>query len=130
MFERLDQSPLTRYRAYLTSGVLGYQFSRPAGKAFFPPRVVCPWSGGDDFEWRESTGRGRVYSFSWIRSRTEPAYAVVLVDMDEGFRVLSRIVGEAHESQVFLGAAVVLSVGSGEENEPVAFFMMEVSHDA
>ena len=41
-----------------------------------------------------TAGRGVVYSTTVLSPREQPAYAVVLVDLDEGFRMMSRMTGE------------------------------------
>jgi uncharacterized OB-fold protein len=63
----------------------------------FFPRTVDPWSGSTRLEWRQVSGRGRIYSFTIVRQAPDPAfapeipYAVALIDLDEGARMLSVI---------------------------------------
>ena len=57
----------------------------------FPPRQRCPLCGSDALAWRRSAGLGTVYSATVIQPRNDPAYCVVLVDVDEGYRMMSRI---------------------------------------
>lgn len=124
MADIADGTPIEIYQNGLRRGKLLYQHSLDADKAFYPPRVVCPYSASKRYEWRESAGRGTVYSFSSVASRDKPSYAVALVDVDEGFRMLSRIVGASGEEVAF-GARVRLSVGVGGESEPTAFFTLD-----
>jgi hypothetical protein len=56
--EVVTQAPMVTYQEYLDRGELGYQFSLAAEKAIFYPRVVCPYTGTTDFEWRVSEGNG------------------------------------------------------------------------
>ena len=120
----MTKAPLTVYHDGLRNGLLVYQYSLEAGKAFFPPRVVCPYSASDRFEWRESSGRGTVYSFSSVRGREQPSYAVALIDVDEGFRMLSRI-NNATGEDVAINARVRIVVGVSEQGDPVAFFELD-----
>jgi uncharacterized OB-fold protein len=55
-----------------------------------PPRLLCPACGGRDLRWEESRGEGEVYSSSDVHTR-EGAHNVVLVDLDEGYRVMSTV---------------------------------------
>ncbi|MEO6397175.1 MAG: OB-fold domain-containing protein [Tepidiformaceae bacterium] len=77
---------------------LTYQVCDRAHVVFFP-RAHCPTCGSSKLETRESKGEGTVYSYSVVRLNRHPAfaalgpYAVAYVDVDEGFRVLTNIVG-------------------------------------
>jgi uncharacterized OB-fold protein len=63
-------------------------------------RAVCRSCWSRDIEELEASGRGTVYSFSISHSVGDPAlkaelpYAIVLVDLEEGARVLSRLDGD------------------------------------
>ena len=65
----------------------------------FYPRAHCPTCGSRDLATRESKGEGTVYTYSVVRLNRHPAfaplgaYAVAYVDLDEGFRILTNIVG-------------------------------------
>lgn len=78
---------------------LKYQVDKTNGKVVFFPRTRSPYTGTTDMEWRESKGLGAVYSYSVVRLNRHPAfaelgpYAVAYVDLDEGFRILTNIVG-------------------------------------
>src|SRR5258708_39306656 len=80
------QSPLAVYQSYLDKGQLGYQWSPKAGRAVFYPRVVCPYSGSTELEWRVRKGLGTVsaatvtYPVKGDRRNNPP------IDFDEGFR--------------------------------------------
>lgn len=85
--------PHAAYEALLAADVLAFQACRACRRAVFPPRGRCPHCGAEDVEWRASAGHGCVYSTTVLAPRDKPAYAVVLVDLDEGFRMMSRITG-------------------------------------
>ncbi len=78
---------------------LTYQTCDRCNAVIFYPRRHCPVCGGRDTTWRVSKGEGTVYTFSVIMQSRHPAfadlgpYAVAYVDLDEGFRVMSNIVG-------------------------------------
>lgn len=100
-----SSSPLARYRDHLARGELAYQFDAASGRAVFYPRVVGPATGNADLEWRVSAGLGRVYAVTVLSPRNEDPYNVVLVDMDEGFRLMSRVEGVPAE-EVWIGMRV------------------------
>lgn len=86
-----SMSPLAHYRRFLRQGVLAYQYDAESDKAVFYPRVIGPGTGNASLEWRASSGRGCVYAVTVLEPRGEASYNVVLVDMDEGFRLMSRV---------------------------------------
>ncbi|MFD2501554.1 Zn-ribbon domain-containing OB-fold protein [Rhizorhabdus histidinilytica] len=70
------------------------QRSRSTGGHVFYPRIVEPGTGADDLEWVEASGKGVVHAVTVVRKK-DPAdsYNVVLVDLAEGPRLMSRIDG-------------------------------------
>lgn len=84
------ESPLARFQAGCRAGRLLYQWDPVAGLPVFYPRVVCPGTGAKP-QWRESAGAGTVYSTTTVRPRGGEPYDVSLVDLDEGFRMMSRV---------------------------------------
>lgn len=89
-------SPLAVYRAHLADGELAYQFSPAAGRAVFFPRLFCPFTGSADLVWRVSAGQGTVYASSAVTpARGGEPYNVALIDLDEGFRMMSAVTGTA-----------------------------------
>ncbi|HUC09535.1 MAG TPA: OB-fold domain-containing protein [Stellaceae bacterium] len=89
--DRIAQSPLTVYQQYLDNGELAYQWSPGANRAVFYPRVICPYTGSDQLEWRVSAGLGTVYATTVTHPREGAPYNVALIDVDEGFRLMSRV---------------------------------------
>ena len=73
-------SPLTSYLAHLERDQLAYQWSPQAGRAVFYPRVLCPFSGSDQLEWRVSKGLGTVYSTTVVHPQDGAPYNVALID--------------------------------------------------
>lgn len=72
---------------------------KACGELHFMPRHLCPVCWSDQLEWVDAKGSGSVHSFTIIRRASDPAfaplvpYAVVLVDLDEGPRMMANIVG-------------------------------------
>jgi uncharacterized protein len=87
-------SPEREYFAHLANGSLKLQRSRGTGEYVFYPRVAAPRTGATDLEWVEVSGRGFVYSATFVRQKPPAAdYNVVLVELDEGPRMVSRVEG-------------------------------------
>jgi uncharacterized OB-fold protein len=84
-------SPLASYLEHLKRGELGYQFSPSSNAVVFYPRVVAPFTGAADLEWRVSKGLGTVHATTVTHPQQGEPYNVCLVDMDEGFRLMSRV---------------------------------------
>ncbi len=115
--ERIAESPLATYQAHLARGELAYQWSPAAQKAVFYPRVVCPHTGSDRLEWRVSAGLGTVYATTVTHPRDGAPYNVALIDMDEGFRLMSRV-EEVMPEAVAIGMRVKFRVHRPQGDEP------------
>ena len=86
--------PDVQFKEFLEQGVFKMQRSRSSGRCFFYPRIAEPETGLTDLEWVEASGRGTVYSATVVRQKPPtPDYSVVLVDLEEGPRLMSRIDG-------------------------------------
>ncbi|MES2184556.1 MAG: OB-fold domain-containing protein [Pseudomonadota bacterium] len=109
-------SPLAYYLAQLRLGHLAYQYSPQAGRAVFFPRLVCPFTGSERLEWRESSGLGTVHATTVVYPREGAPYNVALIDVDEGFRMMSRVEGP-DPAEVRIGLRVSLHIISGGEAE-------------
>lgn len=113
--------PSETWRQALGEGRFLIQRSRRDGAHVFPPRVAAPGSGTDDLEWVEACGLGTVHSVTIIRPRPPAdAYAVVLVDLDEGVRLMSRVEGMAPEA-VTIGLRVKARIASTDDGPLLVF---------
>ena len=78
---------------------LTYQVCNGCDEVVFYPRKYSLHCGTDDLTWHTSKGEGEVYTFSVVMQSRHPAfadlgpYAVAYVDLDEGFRIMTNIVG-------------------------------------
>jgi hypothetical protein len=70
------------------------------GERQFFPRSWCHYCGAGDVEWVESAGTGRVHTHTVIRRATElpgfadeVPYVVAYVELDEGVRLCTNVVG-------------------------------------
>jgi hypothetical protein len=67
-------------------------------KMVWYPRAHCPRCGSSNLEWSTCTGRGTVYSYTTVAHGTDAysdvtGYVLAYVELDEGPRVLTNIVG-------------------------------------
>ncbi len=67
---------------------------------------------GAPLEWKVSAGNGTVYAATVVRKRDAEPRSLVLVDLDEGFRMMSRVAGVAPE-EVAIGARVRVRFDDG-----------------
>jgi hypothetical protein len=113
----VERSPADVYAEHCRRRELAYQVDE-RGKPVFRPRVGLA-------EWRVSAGRGAVYAATVMRRRGAPPRSLVLVDLDEGFRMMSRVVGVAPE-EVSVGARVVLDwEDAGDDGVPIPVFRLD-----
>jgi len=82
---------------------LVFQRCRICGTHVFYPRDICPGKecfGVGSLEWFESTGKGRVYTFTTVLQPANPAfradvpYILGVVQLDEGWRMTTNILAD------------------------------------
>jgi uncharacterized OB-fold protein len=112
-----ETSPLGVYLEYLAKGELAYQFSPEANAAVFYPRVICPITGSDNLQWRVSKGMGTVHATTVVYQQKGDPYNVALIDMDEGFRLMSRV-EDIPPLEVRIGMRVQFRVHPADGDEP------------
>lgn len=72
---------------------------RDCARNYFYPRDICPACFSRNTEWRRASGRGTVYSYAIVHRPPTPAfrdavpYIVALVDLEEGGRMMTNLVG-------------------------------------
>lgn len=77
-------------------GKLVIQYCKDTGKPQFFPRPVSMANGKRNLEWREVSGRGKVYSYTntfsaWPGHEDRVPYLVALVELEEGVRILANL---------------------------------------
>jgi len=105
----------------VAEGVLRLQWCATCGRHVFYPRAVCPQCMSDDLEWVEASGAGAVHSFTVVHRappdyRDDVPYVVALVDLDEGVRMMTRLV-DVEPAAVSVGMPVELAI-RGEPRLP------------
>ena len=108
------------------AGRLAYQTCRSCGHAQVFPRPFCGCCGHADLAWNAAAGTGTVVGHSVLHRAPTPAdrerlpYAVALVELDEGFRVM----GNA-DLDLSIGARVSLSFAAHGERCLLRFDPLE-----
>lgn len=89
------------------------QKCRSCGTLRFHPRALCPGCLSSDVEYVRASGRGRVYTFTVTYQNQAPGfreelpYVMAYVELDEGPRLLTNVVGSAPD-EVHIGMPVVV----------------------
>ena len=109
-----QSSPLGTFLEHIKKGELAYQVTED-GSAVFYPRAVAPGTGGS-LEWRVSKGLGTVYSTTVVYYKNEPPLNIALIDLDEGFRMMSRV-EEIDAVHVKIGMRVKFRAHPGDDKQ-------------
>ena len=78
------------------AGELRYQTCRRCGSAM-APSIICGVCSSRDLEWNRSDGVGEIYSWTTVWRPQIPSfevpYVAIIVDVDEGWQLLSNLIG-------------------------------------
>ncbi|RJP35729.1 MAG: hypothetical protein C4536_00075 [Actinobacteria bacterium] len=98
--------PLPKIRPYTKEfwdaagrGELLVQHCDDCDRNIFYPREVCPKCKGRNLRYIKASGRGKLFTFSLVEKGAPPdfkedqPYVICLVDLDEGVRIGSMLVG-------------------------------------
>lgn len=72
-------------------------------KFWFPPSRTCPHCLSANFSFQNVSGKGKIFSFVTFHRVYRPAftndvpYVVALIELDEGPRLLSNVMGVTHD---------------------------------
>lgn len=129
--EQRPQTPLPQptalsapYWEACRAGKLTVQRCSDCGTLFFIPQPCCGGCLSENLEWVESSGRGTLYSFTTVYRPQQPSfevpYTVVVVELEEGYHMLSNLVGVAPEDvKIGLPLEVVFEERSEEISLPL-----------
>lgn len=86
------------------------QFCRRTNRFQHYPRPASSYTGHRDLEWRESSGRGEIYSYTIMRRIRGAFHAVVpfaiaAVKLDEGVVLIANLINAA-EDEIVIGMRV------------------------
>jgi uncharacterized protein len=110
-----------RFFTLLAEGSFALQRDPSTGRAVFPPRLRAPGHGGPLTEFEPVSGRGFIHAITIQPNRPpKPTKIIVLVDLEEGARMLSHMPNAAPED-VAIGDAVVARIVTKDETSMVIF---------
>ena len=106
-------------------GKLLLQYCDACQRHQFYPRLYCMQCGAQSLRWVEASGRGVVYSYTIIRQNKSPEfrddvpYNVVLIELEEGPRMMSNVIDIAPgDLRVDLPVTVIFDAVSAEISLP------------
>ncbi|WP_227937908.1 Zn-ribbon domain-containing OB-fold protein [Alkalihalobacillus deserti] len=78
----------------------------------FYPRMICPHCFSDNLTWKETSGKGKIQSYTVVHKappefRDEVPYVIGIIDLEEGVRMLSRIIGDRDKISIEKPVSVV-----------------------
>jgi uncharacterized OB-fold protein len=93
----------------------------------FYPRLLCPHCFSASVSWTQATGRGEIYSYTVVHRAFGPfadqvPYVVAIVELEEGVRMMTRIVGE--RERIKIGASVEVFYEKVEEELLLPYFSL------
>ncbi|SPJ26024.1 Zn-ribbon domain-containing OB-fold protein [Palleronia abyssalis] len=100
-----DTGAEAQYLRNLSDGRFMLQRDEASGQAVFPPRLRRPGDGAALGPWMEMSGRGTVHAVTIQQKRDAAPRAIILVDLEEGGRMLSQITN-ADPAKVTIGMPV------------------------
>lgn len=120
-YRMMDAAP---YWEALAEDRLTFQRCQDCADVVWPAHSHCPECGSRALAWEESSGRGRVYSWSTVYRGPTPVwesiapYTVGFVEMVEGYFLFTQIEGDPED--IAVGDEVnVRYVQRGEQRLPV-----------
>lgn len=100
----------------LKSGVLSFQRCQACGHAWLPARSECPGCLAADWAWAPASGSARLISWVVFHVAYHKAfehrlpYNVAVVELDEGPRLISNVVGVADAQTLRIGQRLRLQI--------------------
>jgi uncharacterized OB-fold protein len=101
MTDRIVPAPIgpnAEFYSFLAHGELRLQRCASCGEWRHPPRHRCASCGSTEVTWEPASGRARVFTWTVTHRPVDPAftppYAVVVVELDEGPRLVGNWRGE------------------------------------
>jgi hypothetical protein len=97
---------------------------------WFPPATLCPHCLSPKWAWTEASGGGKVYTFVVFQRAYHPGfkgeipYCVALIQLDEGPRMLSNVVGDPKDVQCDARVQVLFD----DVTEQVSLPKFQLSH--
>lgn len=114
----------------LKEGRLQLGYCRDCNRVHYYPRPFCPHCWSEAVELKPASGRGTLYTYSIVHVNDQPPfrdrlpYVAAMVDLEEGVRVSTNIVGCAHDA-LKLGMRVTVRFQQVTEEVTIAVFTVD-----
>ncbi len=106
-------------------GELLFQRCAKCHRITHTPAIMCAHCTARELSWEPSAGTGTVYSWTTVWRPQTPAFTVpytaVIVDMDEGWQMLSNLIGCEHDA-VHVGMRVQVEFHALDEEITLPYF--------
>jgi len=108
----LTEADTQEFWAATRSGRLVYQQCAQCDTVVFYPRRHCTGCTSGQLEWKTAKGTGTIYTYSVVRQsyhpffRSQVPYVVAWIDLDEGLRLVSNVLGVAAPDPGLIGKRV------------------------
>ena len=113
-------------------GVLRFQRCGSCGSPTHTPALLCAACASQDLEWVDSVGTGEIYSWTRVWRPVTPAfvtpYVPIIVTMDEGWSILSNLVG-CDDDRVAIGQRVKVVFHSSGGPDDIVLPYFELAKD-
>ncbi len=116
------------FYAHLATGELRLQRCDGCGTWRHPPRVMCGRCASESWRWTPTSGRGVVYTWTVTHQALVPSfaddvpYAVVVVELEEGPRLVTAVRGIRHDA-LRLGLPVEVRIARISEAVGLHYFV-------
>ena len=82
--------------------------------SIFYPRSICPKCFSEKISWKESSGIGKIYSFTVVHQafgpfKNETPFVVGIIELNEGVRMMSRILDKREKIAIDKRVSVVFT---------------------
>ncbi len=120
-------SKIMEFSRHLKDGRLMGTVCKRCGYATFPPRADCPECLSGEYEFREVSGKGKVFTYSTIAAAPTgfddlAPYTVVVVDLEDGGRLAAPLGDSIAPEDVHIGMEVQTVPRIDEESAAIRVF--------
>jgi uncharacterized OB-fold protein len=124
-----SDSDSREYWEGINAGKLRIQRCDACARAIFYPRSLCPHCHSDQLFWFTASGKGSIYSYTVAHQAFgafagEAPFVVAIIELEEGARMMSRIVDSPRE-RITIGAPVSVTFAQIEEGMTLPYFRVD-----
>ena len=112
----------------IAQGELRIQRCDVCARTVFYPRSICPHCHSDQISWIVAMGKGTIYTYTVAHQAFgafagETPFVVAIVELEEGVRMMTRII-DAPRERVTIGAPVQVSFETSAEGVKLPYFRL------